>query len=165
MPDVVNPDMQFNSPPGEDSHSTLCQAVFETIKYLEHDDQFLFLTKCPWNLKKWGTFPDNAWAGASGCNTSMMFRAVDGLQYTKAKNKWLSIEPLLEQIKPIPDFASFGINWVVIGGQTQPTMLPQKEWIDEIVAAADKAGIPVWLKNNLKPLMGVNLRQEYPLGL
>jgi len=30
--------------------------------------------------------------------------------------------------------------------------MPKIEWIKEIVEAADKAGIPVFLKDNLRPL-------------
>ena len=37
------------------------------------------------------------------------------------------------------------------------------EWVQEIVKAADKAGIPVFQKDNLAPLLGKdNLRQEMP---
>jgi len=45
-----------------------------------------------------------------------------------------------------------GISWVVIGSQTKPTVYPKIEWVQEIVEAADKAGIPVFLKDNLKPM-------------
>jgi len=49
------------------------------------------------------------------------------------------------------------------------TLQPSVESVEEIVGAADKAGIPVFLKNNLMPLMervsplvAENLRQEVP---
>ncbi|MBA7575646.1 hypothetical protein ES708_17478 [subsurface metagenome] len=45
-----------------------------------------------------------------------------------------------------------GINWVIIGAQTKPYKPPKIEWVKEIVEAADRAGIPVFLKDNLKPL-------------
>ena len=45
-----------------------------------------------------------------------------------------------------------GINWVIIGSATHPYRPPKIEWVEEIVRAADKAGVPVFLKNNLKPL-------------
>ena len=50
-----------------------------------------------------------------------------------------------------------GISWVVIGSQTKPTKLPEIEWVEKIVKACDEAGVKVFLKNNLKPL----LSQEY----
>jgi len=129
-------------------------------------NQFFFLTKCPRNLQKWGEFPDNAWVGTSVCNDVMLTNAFRPMQEVKAKNKWLSIEPLLSWDMSLDDTAwtleKIGIKWLVIGGQTHPTKLPEKAWVDGIVAAADRAGIPIWLKNNLKPLMGENLRQELP---
>lgn len=55
--------------------------------------------------------------------------------------------------------------------------MPKVEWIREIVDAADKAGVPVFLKNNLFDLldsdgpevdfafgMSDQLRQEFPAG-
>jgi len=45
-----------------------------------------------------------------------------------------------------------GISWVIIGAQTKPYKPPKIEWVQEIVEACDKAGIPVFLKNNLAPL-------------
>ena len=45
------------------------------------------------------------------------------------------------------------IDWVIIGAQTKPTKFPEISWVTEIVEAADKAGIPVFLKDNLKPLL------------
>lgn len=55
-----------------------------------------------------------------------------------------------------------GISWVIIGAQTKPAVYPQKAWVEEIVEATSKAGIPVFQKDNLKPLLGYNLRQEMP---
>jgi protein gp37 len=147
---------------------TLRDGVLSRVEsHPEH--RFLFLTKCPENLKRWGEFPDNAWVGASVCNTAMMFKALDGLQYADAKHKWLSIEPLLEEINPLPDFKSFGIKWIVVGAQTRPEVLPEKEWVWEIGSHAKTAGIPYWLKNNLAPLWNEipnsKLRQEFPKDL
>lgn len=45
-----------------------------------------------------------------------------------------------------------GINWVILGSQTKPYKSPKIEWVEEIVEACDKAGIPVFLKDNLEPL-------------
>ncbi len=48
-----------------------------------------------------------------------------------------------------------GISWIIIG-QCTPVSIktqPKIEWIQEIVEAADKAKIDVFLKDNLKPLL------------
>ena len=49
-----------------------------------------------------------------------------------------------------------GINWLIIGAQTKPYKPPKIEWVQEIVEAADKAGIPVFLKENLRPILKDN---------
>jgi len=51
------------------------------------------------------------------------------------------------------DLSFAGINWVIIGAQTKPTVMPKKIWIDEITEACKKANIPYFLKNNLRTLV------------
>ncbi len=48
-----------------------------------------------------------------------------------------------------------GISWVIIGQCTpiKQSTAPSIDSVRWIVEAADKAGIPVFLKNNLKPLL------------
>ena len=50
----------------------------------------------------------------------------------------------------IQEGQSWPFSWVIIGSQTKPYKPPEISWVGEIVEAADKAGIPVFLKNNLK---------------
>ncbi len=54
-----------------------------------------------------------------------------------------------------------GISWVVIGSQTKPTRHPPIEAVKEIVQACDKAGIPVFLKDSLEPLLQQNKHNIY----
>lgn len=49
-----------------------------------------------------------------------------------------------------------GISWVILGSQTMPTVMPKIEWVREIVEACDKAGIPVFIKNNLADAFGIS---------
>ena len=115
---------------------------------------FVFLTKQPQNLLKFSPFPDNCFVGVSATNTPMFVKSLNWLDEIEAKIKYISFEPLLERI-PLNSKALqlAGINWVIIGAQTKPTVMPKIEWVREIVEAADKAGIPVFLKNNLKSLV------------
>ncbi len=128
---------------------------------------FLFLTKCPWNLKRWNPWPDNAWVGASAWDfrsTAHALYASGGLEKTEAKVKFISFEPLLSETKiDFRDFQWAGISWVIIGAATGRGAKPlQREWITEIIEACQRAGIPYFLKDNLKPLLGENLMQEFP---
>jgi len=130
---------------------------------------FIFLTKKPENLKQWSPLPNNCYIGASATNLHQMAACNYRLRLIEAKVKFISLEPLLDwelcQIHNTSlNWKPWAINWLVIGQQTPIKKLtePKMEWIKEIVQAADKAGIPVFLKNNLKSVYGDNLRQEFP---
>ena len=117
------------------------------------DDRFYLLTKQPQNLAKWSPFPDNCWVGASVTNAQEQSDAYVGLGRIEATVKYLSYEPLPSNVSMEPQFLKdAGINWVIIGAQTKPTVMPKVEWVREIVEAADAANIPVFLKDSLKPL-------------
>jgi protein gp37 len=131
--------------------------IFKRVKLLpEHT--FIFLTKQPQNLVKWSPFPDNCWVGVSATNDAMMVNAVKSLKHIKATVKFISFEPLLERVETAwmnTFMADAGVNWIICGQQTPvtPSTLPRLEWIKEIVQAADMAGIPVFLKDNLLELV------------
>ena len=109
-----------------------------------------------------------------------MLQAATGyLRNIKAKVKYISLEPLLRWQQQnekwlVEDWKAAGINWIIIGSQTKPYKPPKVEWIAEIIEAADKANIAVFLKDNLKPIIPeqgslfnkapYQLRQEMPLG-
>lgn len=151
--------------------------VFGTIQhYPKHT--FIFLTKQPQNLIKWTPFPDNCWVGVSVTSNAEMTNAYYGLSGIHAGKRFISFEPLLGDIG-INDHVNIKewLDWVIIGAQTKPYRPPRVEWVKDIVDAADKAGIPVFLKDNLgwpkysdagsqpfyKRLKGTwNLRQELP---
>ena len=122
---------------------------------------FLVLTKNP-RPAIHVALPPNVWLGAT-LNTFDDWGRGYFLRETSAKLKFFSFEPLLSNF-----FASSyslpldGIGWIIIGAQTNPYRPPKKEWVHRIVDEADRLGIPVFLKNNLKPLLGDNLRQELP---
>ena len=63
-----------------------------------------------------------------------------------------------------------GISWIILGSQTpyNPATAPKKIWIDEIIESCDEAGVAVFLKENLRPVLkavygdGPIVRQEMP---
>ncbi len=132
----------------------------------------ILLTKRPQNLIKWSPFPDNCWVGVSVSNDKMLDIAVDKLEDIQAKTKFISLEPLLKRLTLSLDYAFYysDISWLIIGAQTpySAKTSPSKEWVDDIIDAADKAGIPVFLKENLRPVLkvvygdNIQLRQEFP---
>jgi len=152
--------------------------IFTTIKQCPQHT-FLFLTKKPQNLNEFSPFPDNCWVGGTVTNWDMLPDTLYNLKQLGNTTTFISFEPLLEFI-PIDglNLVKHLINWVIIGSQTQPYKPPKIEWVREIIEACDKAGIPVFLKNNLRDLLvpealmddifwesdKAKLRQEYPIG-
>jgi protein gp37 len=133
---------------------------------------FIFLTKKPQNLIKWSPFPDNCWVGVSVTNRYQAHMAQQYLPNIEAKVKFVSFEPLLDDVTQALMFSALIMRcqWVIIGQQTPVSKKtqPKIEWIQPILIAAHNAGnIPVFMKNNLEPLItkewpGWNLRQEFP---
>ena len=127
--------------------------VLDAIDFNKYHDRFYLLTKQPQNLIKFSPFPDNCWVGVTACNEAMWAEALWQLSKIQASIKYISIEPFL---KRIPQYAggikNCGIDWLIIGSQTKPNVYPRIEWVKEIVEAANKTGIPVFLKDNLWPL-------------
>ena len=149
--------------------------VFAQIRrYSQH--RFYLLTKQPQNLPKFSPFPDNCWVGVTATDTRMALEACLKLGDIKAPIKYLSLEPMLNSINLPPEHLKVcGINQLIIGSMTcgggevskvaaqfpqltlmpygnRYTLQPRIEWVEEIARAADRAGIPVFLKDNLKPL-------------
>lgn len=130
--------------------------IFAVIKRNPHHI-FQILTKCPEVLPQF-SFPENVWLGI----TIDRQREVKGLKYlleTDAKVKFISFEPLHEEIDIILD----GIDWIIIGSQTNPYEPPNYEWVLSLIQQAKSKNIPVFVKDNLKPIMfSIKLLQEFP---
>ncbi len=136
---------------------------YYVMQLLDHcpQHQFFFLTKAPQNYRKWGKFPDNAWCGMTICNNSQRLLSQEFARL-EARQKWISFEPLMERIDITSEGLSLaGISFVVIGGFSGGKNPPKIEWVKEIVEACDKAGVKVWLKDNLKPLFETKRGKGY----
>ena len=80
-------------------------------------------------------------------------------------NWFVSVEPLLEPMsdEALEDLGA--MQWVIIGAETgnsKNKVIPEREWVDEIVDACAKVGTPVFMKESLRDLMGDDFRQEFP---
>ncbi|MBA7648139.1 hypothetical protein ES703_55921 [subsurface metagenome] len=116
--------------------------------------RFYLLTKQPQNLIKFSPFPDNCWCGVTVTKPEFLIAALDALDRIQCSLRYLSIEPMLGKFD-IPDLDILlegTLDWLILGSQTKPYKPPKIEWVREIVEACDKAGIPVFLKDNLSSL-------------
>ncbi len=86
---------------------------------------------------------ENVWMGVSVESSDYLFR-IDHLRRTKAKIKFLSVEPLLG---PLPNMNLNGIDWVIVGGESGPGARPMSpEWVIDIKNQCKKAKVPFFFK-------------------
>lgn len=136
--------------------------------------QYLFLTKNPSRYielqRKRLIKPDdkNFWFGSTATSIE---KKVFGCN---AMHTFLSCEPLLATWPPATEHNHWMENgtapdWVILGAETgnrKDKVVPQKEWIDNIVEQCRMMGTKVFMKDSLIPIVGEqNMIREIPSGL
>ena len=120
---------------------------------------FLFLTKQP-EQTRWDAA--NIWPGVTVTSISDIARLRRFPRLDASPTWFISFEPLLGRVYHMGGKGLSGC-WIIIGAQTGPgAIMPQRSWIAEIVDRADAFGIPVFMKNNLRPYWDGEWRQEWP---
>ncbi len=85
----------------------------------------------------------NIWMGVSVENGDYIYR-IEDLKKTKAKIKFVSMEPLLGQM---PKINLSGIDWVIVGGESEPGSRPMKEdWVIKIKRQCQENDVPFFFK-------------------
>jgi len=88
--------------------------------------------------------PPNVWLGVSVEDKKYGLPRIDYLRHVVAEIRFLSIEPLLEDIGLI-DLK--GIHWVIVGGESGPKARPMKpEWIASIQMQCEKQNVAFFFK-------------------
>ena len=90
------------------------------------------------------TVPPNVWLGVSVENRKHGLPRVDELREIEASIRFLSVEPLLEDLGEI-DIA--GIHWVIVGGESGLKARPMKsEWVESIKEQCEQCGVAFFFK-------------------
>lgn len=111
-----------------------------------------------WALKRWPL--PNVWLGVSVENGRWKSRVIPELVSTPAAVRFVSVEPLLEDLGDISDWFPRerevsqtksvwidGVNWVIVGGESGHEARPfDIAWARSIVAQCQAAGCPVFVK-------------------
>jgi protein gp37 len=88
--------------------------------------------------------PENVWLGVSVENKKHGLKRIDKLRTINATIKFLSIEPLLEDLGQIN---LKGIDWVIVGGESGVGARPMKEeWVLNIKKHCSDLNIPFFFK-------------------
>jgi protein gp37 len=84
------------------------------------------------------------WWGVSVENQRHGLARIDHLRDTPAKVRFLSVEPLLEDLGPL-DLG--GIHWVIVGGESGPEARPmQADWVRSIRDQCRATAVPFFFK-------------------
>lgn len=119
------------------------------------------------SMRAWVEDTRHVWLGVSVEDRKHGLPRVDCLRETKAAVRFLSIEPLLEDLG---DFSVEGIDWVIVGGESGPGARPMREeWVLSIRDRCRKHRVPFFFKQwggVQKGLAGRSLRgkiyNEFP---
>lgn len=130
----------------EDVPDHFIDQVFSIIKQTpQHTYQIL--TKRAERLPRYFTdreCPKNVWLGVSVEDRQFGVPRIDFLKEVDASIRFLSVEPLLEDLG---DMTLDGINWVIVGGESGPKSRPMKpEWVESVKQQADMAGAAFFFK-------------------
>lgn len=130
----------------EDIPDDFLDRVFSVVRATPHHT-YQILTKRAVRLPEYfarRSCPDNVWLGVSVEDRRYGVPRIDFLRQVKARIRFLSVEPLLEDIG---DFDLTGINWVIVGGESGPKARPMKpEWVESIHHQCDIASVAFFFK-------------------
>lgn len=108
---------------------------------------FQLLTKSPEGIDKNYIFGSHIWIGVT-INYANEKRKIEELRKVRCETKFLSFEPLLEDIG---ELNLDGISWIIIGKLTGSRKVRlQYDWVENIIKQARVKNIPIFIKNNIK---------------
>lgn len=108
--------------------------------------RWLLLTKRPQNFNRlftWTMDEPNVWAGTTVGVRASKWR-IDALSETMSPIRFLSVEPLLEDIG---ELNLRDIQWVIVGGESGPGARPfNTDWARSILRQCKAAGVACFIK-------------------
>lgn len=122
------------------------EQVFDVIARTPHHT-YQILTKRGARMARFfktRNVPENAWLGVSVENRKHGVPRIDHLRRVPAKIRFLSVEPLLEDVGEL-DLTE--IHWVIVGGESGPKARPMKEeWADSIRTQCEEQEVAFFFK-------------------
>lgn len=125
--------------------------IYTIIKGNPHH-RFLVLTKRSVRMKLIfdnpirDDFPSNLWLGVSIENQKAADERLPDLIETACLNKFISIEPILEEVYIGPETYQ-GVHWIIVGDESGPNRRPAKlDWVRSIRDGCIKSNTPFFFK-------------------
>jgi protein gp37 len=89
----------------------------------------------------------NVWLGVSGENQRSVDERLIALCEIPAAVRFISLEPLLEEVYLRGCWKPHGLDWVIVGGESGPKARPfDLAWARSIVQQCQATGVPVFVK-------------------
>ena len=124
--------------------------------------QYIFLTKRPEKIR-FSTELDNVWFGVTVTSAKEKGRIQAMRENLRGKHYQVSFEPMFDDIGEV-NFT--GIEWIVVGtetGRRKGKSVSKPEWVWNLTNQAHSCGMPVFMKEDLLPVMGEEqMVQELP---
>lgn len=126
----------------------LRERLWATIRQTPNLDWMLLTKRAP-NIKRflpsdWGNGYPNVWLGVSVENIKHGVPRIDILRKIPATVRFLSCEPLLEDLGPLN---LDGIHWAIIGGESGFGFRPMNpQWAQSIIEQCNAAGVVPFFK-------------------
>lgn len=126
-------------------HIVLTKRADRMASLLRSENRATMSSQHGWINWRQGDPPEHIWFGVTVESRAAWWR-VDELRRVDAAVRWISAEPLLEDLELTPaDLA--GIHWIVIGGESGTGARTCRiEWIEAIIEVARAAGTKVFVK-------------------
>lgn len=132
------------------------------VKAPQH--RYLFLTKNPGRyleLAQAGKLPEknNFWYGSSVPTPETPF------WFSDRHNTFVSIEPMMGAF-PSLEGGKIKTDWIIMGAMTGPgskNNKPKFEWIESITKDARASGVPIFMKDSMRPFVRVDgMVRDFP---
>ena len=143
-------------------HPLVPSEYIEKVFAVMHDlpqHVFQILTKRPRRAARWqGEWTENIWQGTSVENRKTLFR-IDQLRECQAQTRFLSLEPLLEDLG---ELNLDGIHWVIVGGESGKGYRPMEHaWARAIRDQCVEKGVAFFFKQSAayRTEMGTELEE------
>ena len=111
------------------------------------------LTKNSENIKDclppdWGDGYDNVWMGVTAENKKQSNIRIPELLKIPARIRFVSVEPLLEQVDYYEEeFLYEGLDWVIVGGESGINFRPMEPWwVEPLKNGCKNRGIAFFMK-------------------
>jgi len=130
----------------EDIPDSFIENVFKVITQATQHE-FQILTKRAKRMEEFfrtRQVPQNAWLGVTVEDKKYGLPRINYLRRIDVKTRFLSIEPLLENLGAIN---LNGIHWIIVGGESgQQARQMKKKWVENIQKQCQQSGVKFFFK-------------------